>query len=198
MEKLMYIEDENGNTTICIESQIGEYENDAAIIRLATLSDLEEDLGSGGEGFEGQWECEEGICEFVPRSQMEDGSENFWGYQLLKGGIGRGIGMGKKVNVYESREMAHHGGYIIARVEYNNNLDTDLDAMHGNHYGLTRLKNGRFVKIEGTDYSYEANIAYIISDDAALQYVLESGNDELFKKYPALEELKNEMLIEEA
>ncbi len=89
--------------------------------------------------------------------------------------------MERKVNVYDGDE-------VIARVKYNNNLDF-WDGHNwscgsaGRHKGLTRLKNGQFVLIHGTDWQGERDYAEIISAQEALQEILKSENEELLKKY---------------
>ena len=105
------------------------------------------------------------------------------------------------VNVYDD------DNHVIARVKYNNNLDR-WDGQHwtsggalGIHKGLTRLKNGRFVLIHGTQWKGDQegvrDTAKIISEEEAVQEILKSGNDELFDKYPTLAHLRKDPLIEE-
>ena len=83
-----------------------------------------------------------------------------------------------KVNVY-----TENGG-IIARVEFNTNLDY-WDGSNwtcgstGRHLWLTKLKDGRYVLIHGTEWQGEENTAEVVSAEDALQAVLSSGNDEL-------------------
>lgn len=79
-------------------------------------------------------------------------------------------------------------GDVIARVHYNNNLDRwngrDWSCGDvGRHKGLTRLKDGRFVLIFGTQWQGEQDYAEIISKEEALQEILKSGNEKLLKKY---------------
>lgn len=84
-----------------------------------------------------------------------------------------------KVNVYEF-------GEVVARVEYNSNLDF-WDGRNwtcgstGRHKGLTKLKDGRYVLIYGTQWQGERDYAEIITTEEALQEVLQSGNDELLE-----------------
>ncbi|GGK22603.1 hypothetical protein GCM10010965_14380 [Caldalkalibacillus thermarum] len=101
--------------------------------------------------------------------------------------------MAEKVNVYE-------GGVVVAQVNYNNNLDF-WDGRNwscgsvGRHKGLTRLKDGRFVLIHGTDWQGERDFAEIISAEQALQEILSSGNEELLEeeKFADLKALLAEM-----
>ncbi|QZT33672.1 hypothetical protein HUR95_15820 [Caldalkalibacillus thermarum TA2.A1] len=99
----------------------------------------------------------------------------------------------RKVNVFE-------GGVVVARVNYNDNLDF-WDGRNwscgsvGRHKGLTRLKDGRFVLIHGTDWQGERDYAEIITAEQALQEILSSGNEELLEeeKFADLKALLAEM-----
>jgi len=86
------------------------------------------------------------------------------------------------VNVYDEN------GKVVARVHYNNNLDF-WDGHNwtcgsvGRHLGITRLKNGKFVLIHGTQWEGERDWAEIVSDERALEAILDAENDELLEKY---------------
>ena len=86
-----------------------------------------------------------------------------------------------KVNVCDEN------GNVIARVENNNNLDF-YDGSNwtcgstGRHKGLTKLKDGRYVLIHGTQWQGEEDCAEIITAEEALQQILRSGNDELLEE----------------
>ena len=80
------------------------------------------------------------------------------------------------VNVYES-EFCNE---IVARVKYNEKLDYCNGRNWGNgglgmHKGITKLKDGRFVIIIGSQMQGSKDYAYIVSKEEALQEVLESG-----------------------
>jgi hypothetical protein len=98
----------------------------------------------------------------------------------------------QKVNVYDE------SGSVIARVNYNENLDVwdghNYCRGTGRHLGLTRLKDGRFVLIHGTQWEGEKPYAEVISDTQALQEILRADNDELLAKYfpDALQKLEGE------
>ena len=100
-----------------------------------------------------------------------------------------------RVNVYED-------GEVIARVRYNQNLDY-WDGRNwqnggvGYHKGLTKLKDGRYVLIHGTDWQGEKDWAEIISPEQALQEILKSGNTELLetKKFAELKKLYEEKYL---
>jgi hypothetical protein len=101
-----------------------------------------------------------------------------------------------KVNVYED-------GKVIARVDYNDNLDY-WDGKNwtcgsmGRHLGLTRLrKSGKYVLIHGTDFLGEQDRAEIISDEEAYQQILTSGNIELLEKFPDLRRFEEDLDTDE-
>jgi len=99
-----------------------------------------------------------------------------------------------KVNVYED-------GKVIARVEYNNDLDTWdgsnwTSGSTGHHLGITKLKDGRYVLIHGTQWQKESDWAEIIDEDEAIQQILKRDKDELLDEF-GLREKANETLIEE-
>jgi len=85
------------------------------------------------------------------------------------------------INVYED-------GKVIARVEYNNNLDkwnghNWNSGEAGEHLGLTRLKDGRFVAIHTTQMEGGRDSAGLISREDALQAVLYAENEDLLDRY---------------
>jgi hypothetical protein len=101
-----------------------------------------------------------------------------------------------KVNVYED-------GRVIARVEYNSNLDF-WDGKNwtcgsiGRHLGLTRLrKSGQYVLIHGTDLQGEQDSAEIVTDEEAYQAILTSGNTELLDKFPDLRRFEEDLDTDE-
>ena len=106
--------------------------------------------------------------------------------------------MGKKqyrVNVYQNDD-------VIARVRYNQNLDywngrNWQNGGMGRHKGITRLKDGRYVIIIGTDWQGERDYAYIVDADEALQEILKSQNLDLLetKKFKELKNLYNEKYL---
>ena len=101
-----------------------------------------------------------------------------------------------KVNVYED-------GKVIARVQYNDNLDF-WDGKNwtcgsiGRHLGLTRLrKSGQYVLIHGTDLQGEQDRAEIVTDEEAYQVIISSGNFELLDKFPDLQRFEEELDTDE-
>lgn len=103
-----------------------------------------------------------------------------------------------KVNVYDDN------GDIVARVEYNDNLDhwdgsNWTSGSTGRHLGLTKLQDGSYVLIHGTQWQGERDHAEIVSADQALQEILRSGNAELLeeRRFSELKELYKQSLIGE-
>lgn len=103
-----------------------------------------------------------------------------------------------KVNVYDDN------GDIVARVEYNDNLDhwdgsNWTGGSTGRHLGLTKLQDGSYVLIHGTQWQGERDHAEIVSADQALQEILQSGNVELLerKRFNELKEVYQQSLIGE-
>ena len=101
-----------------------------------------------------------------------------------------------KVNVYED-------GKVIARVQYNDNLDY-WDGKNwtcgsmGRHLGLTRLrKSGRYVLIHGTDFQGEQGRAEIITEEEAYQAIVSSGNTQLLEKFPDLQRFEEDIDTDE-
>lgn len=103
-----------------------------------------------------------------------------------------------RVSVYDEE------GKVVGRVRYNNNLDY-WDGRNwtcgstGRHKGLTKLRDGRYVLIHGTQWQGEKDRAEIISPQEALQEILKSGNDDLLntEKFAELAELYKETILEE-
>ncbi len=99
------------------------------------------------------------------------------------------------VNVYdESNE-------IIADVEYNNNLDiwngsNWQSGGTGHHKGLTRLEDGRFVLIHGSDWQGVKDYGEIITKNEALQEILNSRDLDLLDEFDLREDYENKMLKE--
>ena len=103
-----------------------------------------------------------------------------------------------KVNVYSE------SGEVVARVEYNSNLDFYDGSNYtcgstGRHQGLTKLKDGRYVLIHGTEWEGEENTAEVVSAEDALQAVLSSGNDELLEesRFSELKAMSEDMTEED-
>lgn len=67
------------------------------------------------------------------------------------------------------------------------------------HKGLTKLRDGRYVVIIGSDWQGSRDYAYVVSPEEALQEILKSGNGQLLdtKKYRELKELYEETMVEE-
>ena len=99
------------------------------------------------------------------------------------------------VNVYDGEE-------IIGQVDYNDNLDfwdgnNYTSGSTGRHKGLAKLEDGRFVLIHGTQWQGERDHAEAITKKQAVREILESGNEELFEKFPELDEVRRETILGE-
>lgn len=87
-----------------------------------------------------------------------------------------------RVNVYENEESDE----IISRVRYNADLDywdgrNWTNGGVGRHKGITKLKDGRYVIINGTQWQGEKDVAYVVSETEAIQEILRAQKAELFK-----------------
>ncbi len=107
-----------------------------------------------------------------------------------------------RINVYEGPEFQEQ---VIARVRYSDNLDR-WDGSNwsnggtGMHKGITRLKDGRYVIIIGSQWQGARDYGYVVSPQEALQEILQSGNEELLEseRFAELKKLKEESLVGEA
>jgi hypothetical protein len=104
-----------------------------------------------------------------------------------------------RVNVYEHpMKMSQE---VIARVRYNTVLDywdghNWKNGGPGWHKGITKLKDGRYVIIIGTDWQGQQDHAYVVAPEEALQEILRSQNLELLKtkKFKELKRLYEKTL----
>jgi hypothetical protein len=101
--------------------------------------------------------------------------------------------MNVSVNVYDGN------GKVIARVNYNDNLD-NWDGhnwscgANGRHLGITKLKkSGQYVLIHGTQWQGEGNTSEIITHEEAFQVILRNGHSELLEKFPDLKKYIGEL-----
>lgn len=102
-----------------------------------------------------------------------------------------------RVNVYDQ------AGEVIARVRYNENLDywNGHDwtcGSTGRHKGLTKLADGSYVLIHGTQWQGERDYGEVISAEQALQEILHAQHLELLdtKKFKELKTLYEQMVGE--
>lgn len=100
-----------------------------------------------------------------------------------------------RVNVY----LYEGSDEIVARVRYNQVLDYWDGRNHSNggtgmHKGLTKLRDGRYVLIIGTQWQGQRDYAHIVSKEDALKEILRSDNLELLKtkKFNELNQLYRE------
>ena len=85
----------------------------------------------------------------------------------------------KRVKVF------NENGEVVALVGYNQNLDywdgrNFTNGGTGKHKGLTKLRDGSFVLIYGTNWQDERDYAEIINEEDAFQWIVKSGAFELF------------------
>jgi hypothetical protein len=106
-----------------------------------------------------------------------------------------------RVNVYGSRFFDHEDE-VIARVRYNQNLDywngrNWQNGGIGLHKGITKLKDGRYVILIGSDWQGERDYAYVVDADEALQEILKAQRLELLdtKKFAGLKKLYEEKYL---
>lgn len=102
-----------------------------------------------------------------------------------------------KVNVYDDES-------VVARVEYNEKLDfwdgsNWTSGSTGRHLGITKLRDGRFVLIHGSQWQSERSSAEVVSAETALDAILRSGNTAILeeKKFKELKELMKTSMSEE-
>jgi len=107
-----------------------------------------------------------------------------------------------RVNVYENQHGLFLNGEVIARVRYNQNLDywdggNWTNGGTGRHKGITKLKDGRYVIIMGTDWQGERDYAYVVDAEEALQEILKAQRLELLdtKKFADLKKLYEEKYL---
>jgi hypothetical protein len=101
-----------------------------------------------------------------------------------------------RVNVYLDRYQLKE---VVARVRYNQNLDywdgrNWQNGGTGRHKGITKLKDGRYVIIKGTDWQGEKDYAYVVDAEEALQEICKAQRLELLdtKKFAELKKLYEE------
>lgn len=107
-----------------------------------------------------------------------------------------------RVPVYEYNDYGEE--QIVATVEYNDNLDfwDGSNFSSGSpfrHMGLTKLKDGRYVLIYGSQWEGETNYGVVVSPKEALCEVLRTGNSELLNdpRFKELKELEKTLVKED-
>lgn len=100
------------------------------------------------------------------------------------------------VNIYDNN------GDVIGIVEYNNNLDVWNGQNYqnggtGRHLGITRVSDGSYVLIYGTDWQGERDHAELISEKEAFQKIMKYSPELLEEeKFRDLNKFKKDMLTE--
>lgn len=100
-----------------------------------------------------------------------------------------------RINVFEDEFQLN----VVARVQYNAALDywdgrNWTNGGVGRHLGITKLKDGRYVLIYGTQWQGEKNYGMIVSPEEALNEIVKSHNTELLelKRFKNLKTLAEE------
>lgn len=106
-----------------------------------------------------------------------------------------------RVNVYEGEEYQER---IISRVRHNQDLDywdgnNWTNGGTGMHKGITKLADGRYVIIIGSQWQGARDYGYVVDAQEALQEILKSGNEQLLetKKFAELKEVYENSLVAE-
>lgn len=99
------------------------------------------------------------------------------------------------VNVYDNEEL-------IATVKYNQNLDVWngsnwQNGGTGRHLGITKLENGKYVLIHGSDWQGNMDWAEIISNKKAYELIMKFNESLLdIEAFKDLREFKNKLVKE--
>jgi hypothetical protein len=103
-----------------------------------------------------------------------------------------------RINVFEDEFHSK----VVARVKYNADLDywdgrNWTNGGVGRHLGITKLKDGSYVLIYGTQWQGEKDYGVIVPPEEALNEILKSNNTELLnqKRFEDLKALSEEMQI---
>jgi hypothetical protein len=99
-------------------------------------------------------------------------------------------------------KVVNEFGNLVAVVKYNNDLDF-WDGRNfscgstGRHLGITKLKDGRYVLIHGTDWQGERDYAEVVTDEEALNAIISTGHTKLLekKKFKPLKKLYEEKYL---
>lgn len=100
------------------------------------------------------------------------------------------------VNVYDNN------GNVIGTVKFNNNLDVWngnnwQNGGLGMHLGITRMSNGEYVQINGTNWEGREDHAEIISEEKAFQLIMKYSPELLEeKKFENLKKFEKNLLTE--
>ena len=99
------------------------------------------------------------------------------------------------VNVYQD-------GELIATVKYNSNLDVWNGSNWQNggvglHLGITKLENGQYVLIHGSDWQGDTDWAELIDDKTAYELIMKYDSNMLeWKAFQELKKFKENLLKE--
>lgn len=99
------------------------------------------------------------------------------------------------VNVYQD-------GELIATVKYNSNLDVWDGSNYQNggtgmHLGITKLEDGSYVLIHGSDWQGDTDWAEIIGEKTAYELIMKYDSSMLeWKAFEDLKKFQDELLKE--
>jgi hypothetical protein len=103
-----------------------------------------------------------------------------------------------KVNVYDDNHN------IVAMVEYNDKLDfwdgrNWTSGGAGHHLGITKLKDGSWVLIHGSQWQGSRDYGEIVTPEEALQAILRNGHEDLLegKRFAPLLTIQKNMVEED-
>lgn len=107
----------------------------------------------------------------------------------------------QRINVYEGEALRPR---VVARVRYNSKLDywdgkSWSNGGAGMHKGITRLEDGRYVILVGSQWQGVRTYGHIVSPIEALMEITSSGNEALLNtaKFQELKELQKSCLVNE-
>lgn len=105
-----------------------------------------------------------------------------------------------RVNVYDGDTHSP----VVARVLYNQDLDywdgrNWTSGNTGRHLGASKLKDGRYVLIHGTQWQGERDYGVVVSPEEMLQVILQTGHADLIEtpKFKSLKALCESLVEEE-
>lgn len=86
-----------------------------------------------------------------------------------------------------SKVKVYDGENVIGFVEYNDNLDVWNGRNYqnggtGHHLGITKISDGRFVLIYGTDWQGGKDYAEVVSDEKAFHEIMEADRYDLLEE----------------
>lgn len=89
-----------------------------------------------------------------------------------------------RVPVYDVDQYGER--HVVARVNYNQRLDywdghNWTSGSTGRHLGITKLRDGRYVLIHGTQWQGESDYGEVVTNQEALDAIMRTGHQDLLK-----------------